>query len=133
MKLIINTDGGARNNPGPAGIGFVIKNETGEVLAAHGEYIGEATNNVAEYTALIKALECAKTFKPDSIDCFLDSELVVKQVRGEYKTKDENLRKLLVQVQEQIFFKNITFTHVLREKNKAADALYNEALDKAGF
>lgn len=132
-KLIIFTDGGARNNPGPAGTGYVIKDSEGNLLEGKGECIGEATNNVAEYTALIKALKAAKKFEPEEIECFLDSELVVKQVRGEYKTKDENLKKLLDQVRELIFFKNITFTHILRAKNKEADALYNQALDDAGF
>lgn len=132
-KLIIFTDGGSRNNPGPAGIGFVIKDENGQNLEAKGEYIGVATNNVAEYTALIKALHAAKKYDHESIECFLDSELVVKQIKGEYRVKDENLKKLLDEVRELIFFKNISFTHVLRSKNKEADALYNKALDEAGL
>lgn len=132
-KLIIFTDGGSRNNPGPAGIGFVIKDENGQNLEAKGEYIGVATNNVAEYTALIKALHAAKKYDHESIECFLDSELVVKQIKGEYRVKDENLKKLLDEVRELIFFKNVSFTHVLRSKNKEADALYNKALDEAGL
>lgn len=132
-KLIIYTDGGSRNNPGPAGIGYVIKDENGNNLEAKGEYIGTATNNVAEYSALIKALHAAKKFDHESTECFLDSELVVKQIKGEYKVKNEDLKKLLDEVRELIFFKNITFTHILRAKNKEADALYNKALDEANF
>jgi ribonuclease HI len=132
-KLVIHTDGGSRNNPGPAGIGYIIKDQAGNVLEAHGAYIGDATNNVAEYTALIHALKAAKKFKTAQIDVFLDSELVVKQVSGEYKTKDEILKGLLSEVRELIFFKNINFSHVLRAKNKEADALYNKALDEAGY
>jgi ribonuclease HI len=132
-KLIIFTDGGSRNNPGPAGIGYVIKDDQGNNLEAKGEHIGEATNNVAEYSALIKALHAAKKYDHESLECFLDSELVVKQITGEYRVKDENLKKLLNEVRELIFFKNVTFTHILRAKNKEADALYNKALDEAGF
>jgi ribonuclease HI len=132
-KLIINTDGGARNNPGPAGIGVVFSDEKGEVIAEYKEYIGEATNNVAEYKALILALEKAKDFKADEIECRLDSELVVKQLTGHYKCKEATLQGLNAQVQELAFFRPIKYVHVRRDKNKEADKLVNEAIDEAGF
>lgn len=132
-KIIINTDGGARNNPGPAGIGIVISDETGKVLETHKEYIGEATNNVAEYRALITGLKRAKKFEPEEVEVRLDSELVKRQATGEYKTKDKTMKELLAQVRELTFFKHVSFTHVRREKNKLADKLVNEALDEAGF
>lgn len=131
-KLVIHTDGGARGNPGPAGIGYVIECE-GKILEKKGECIGEATNNIAEYAAIIKALKAAKKYDPKEIECFLDSELVVKQVKGEYKAKDPKMRELLNQLRELVFFKAIEFNHIRREKNKEADALVNKALDDAGF
>ncbi|MDD5703756.1 MAG: ribonuclease HI family protein [Dehalococcoidales bacterium] len=131
-KLVIHTDGGARGNPGPAGIGYVIECES-KILEKKGECIGEATNNIAEYAAIIKALKAAKKYNPKEIECFLDSELVVKQVKGEYKAKDPKMRELLNQLRELVFFKAIEFSHIRREKNKEADALVNKALDDAGF
>ena len=128
-KLIINTDGGARGNPGPAGIGVVFSDDSGQIIAKFKEYIGEATNNVAEYRALILALEKAANFEFKEIECRLDSELIVKQLRGEYRVKDEKMKELYKKVQELIFFKPITFMHVSREKNKEADTLVNEAID----
>jgi ribonuclease HI len=133
QKLIINTDGGSRNNPGPAGIGVVFSDEKGGVIATFKEYIGEATNNVAEYKALILALTKAKDFEADEIECRLDSELVVKQLTGHYKVKDANMKELYAQVQELAFFKPIKFIHVRREFNKLADKLVNETIDEAGF
>ena len=130
-KLIINTDGGARGNPGPAGIGAVFSDDAGRIIARFKEYIGEATNNVAEYRALVLALEKASDFEFDEIECRLDSELIVKQLKGEYKVKDEKMKELYKKVQELIFFKPIKFVHVRREKNKEADKLVNEAIDNA--
>jgi ribonuclease HI len=130
-KLIINTDGGARGNPGPAGVGAVFSDEDGQILAEFNDYIGEATNNVAEYRALIFALEKAKDFKTSEIECRLDSELVVKQLNGQYKVKDPNLKELFNIVQGLIFFKPISFLHVRRELNKKADKLVNQAIDLA--
>ncbi len=129
-KLIINTDGGSRGNPGPAGIGVVFSGESDKVIAKYKEYIGEATNNIAEYKALILALEKAKDFEADEIECRLDSELVVKQLKGEYKVKDEKMKKLYSKVQKLIFFKPVKFVHIRREKNKLADMLVNEVLDE---
>lgn len=129
-KLIINTDGGARGNPGPAGIGVVLSDESGNIIAEFKEYIGEATNNVAEYKALILALEKAKDFNCQEIECRLDSELIVKQLKGEYKVKDEKMKELYGRAQELIFFRPISFVHVPRSKNKEADTLVNEAIDQ---
>lgn len=129
-KLIINTDGGSRNNPGPAGIGIVFSDENGDVIATYKKYIGEATNNVAEYSALVYALEKAKDFEFEEIECRLDSELVVKQLNGEYKVKDPGMKELYGKVQELIFFKPVKFVHVRREFNKLADKLVNEAVDE---
>lgn len=130
-KLIINTDGGSRGNPGPAAIGVVFSDESGEVVARYKECIGETTNNVAEYSALVLALTKAKDFEATEIECRLDSELVVKQLNGQYKVKDPNMKELYARVQDLIFFKPVKFVHVRREYNKLADALVNEALDAA--
>ena len=132
-KIIINTDGGSRGNPGPAAIGAVLSSEGGEVIAKYNECIGETTNNIAEYKALILALTRLADFEYDEAECRLDSELVVKQFNGLYKVKDSNMKDLYGQVQDLIFFKPIKFVHVRREYNKLADQLVNEALDKAGF
>lgn len=129
-KLIINTDGGSRNNPGPAGIGVVFSTENGEVLLKFGEYIGEATNNVAEYTALVKALEKSKEFDAKEIECRLDSELIVKQLNGEYKVKNAEMRNFYEKVQELIFFRPVKFVHVRREYNQLADEMVNQAVDE---
>ena len=128
-QLIINTDGGSRGNPGPAAIGVVFSDETGAVIARFKECIGTATNNIAEYSALILALTKAADFEYDEVECRLDSELVVKQLLGEYKVKDPKMKELYTKVQELMFFKPVKFVHVRREYNKEADALVNEALD----
>ena len=131
QKLIINTDGGSRNNPGPAGIGVVFSDDKGETVATFKEYIGEATNNVAEYKALILALTKAQNFEATEIECRLDSELVVKQLNGIYKVKEPTMKELNANVRELIFFKPVKFVHVRREFNKLADKLVNEAIDEA--
>ncbi|MEA3450206.1 MAG: ribonuclease HI family protein [Patescibacteria group bacterium] len=131
-KLIIYTDGGARGNPGPAGIGAVIYNEKKEIIAEISEYIGESTNNQAEYKALLAAIKKAKEFKVDEINFFLDSELVVEQMSGNYKVKNKSLQPLFVQIyNESLSYKKVTYKHVRREKNKEADRLANMAMDKA--
>jgi ribonuclease HI len=132
-KLVVHTDGGSRNNPGPSGIGIVFSDGAKNVLATHKEYIGDATNNVAEYLALIYALKNLKKYETQDIEIRLDSELVVKQMRGEYKVKEPALRELNIQAKELAFFKGIVFKHIPREENKLADKLVNEALDEAGF
>lgn len=130
--LIINTDGGARGNPGPAGIGLVIKNETGELLYSHGAYIGETTNNVAEYSALIKALEEASNLGATDVKINMDSELIVKQMTGVYKIKQPALIELAGKAQQLLKkFSSHSFVHVRRELNKEADAMVNKALDEA--
>ncbi|MBI4599613.1 ribonuclease HI family protein [Candidatus Uhrbacteria bacterium] len=123
------SDGGARGNPGPAAIGAVIYAPDGSRHAIK-KFIGHATNNQAEYRALIAALEYVVSHKADIVDCFLDSELLVKQMRREYRVKDAELGKLFLvawQLASQI--RAVRFTHIPREKNKEADALVNEALD----
>jgi ribonuclease HI len=128
-KLQIYTDGGARGNPGPAGIGVVVW-DGNNLVGRHKKYIGVATNNQAEYKAVILALEEAKKIGVEELEFFLDSELVVKQLRQEYKVKDKELAPLFVQAWNLGFsFKKITYTHVPREKNKEADKLVNEAID----
>ena len=131
-KIIkIYTDGGARGNPGPAAIGIVIKDEHDQIIKTHAEAIGHATNNVAEYSAIIKALEIAKKLEPTEIHCYLDSELVVKQLRQEYKVKDPDLQKLFVKVWNlKLGYKKIFFTHIRRELNYEADKLLNLELDR---
>ncbi len=140
MKLQIYSDGGARGNPGPAAAGAVIKNlESGEIILKCSEYLGETTNNQAEYRALILGLQKAKgvfkAHKTDKkeIECFLDSELVVKHLNHEYKIKDEGLQPLFIQAWNlALDFDTVTFTHIPREENKLADKLVNEELDKHG-
>jgi len=131
MKLITYTDGGARGNPGPAAAGIVIKDETGKTITEFGVYLGEQTNNFAEYTALIEALKKAYELKADEVLCRLDSELVTKQMRGEYKVKEPTLQKLFIEAYNaSMKFKKVTYQHVFREQNKEADKQVNETLDK---
>lgn len=134
LKLIINTDGGARGNPGPAGIGAVICDEQGKIVAELKSYIGTATNNVAEYRALILALSKASTLnpQPSTLEIRMDSELIVCQMTGKYKIKEPTLKLLAAEVLKLIKnFKSVTFRHVPREQNKQADKLVNEAIDEA--
>lgn len=130
MRLTTHTDGGARGNPGPAAAGIVVKNESGQTLAAYGEYLGKQTNNFAEYSALISALKKAQELGATEVDCVLDSELIVKQMRGEYRVKEPTLQKLFVQVYNLASqFKKVTYRHTLRHNNKEADAEVNKILD----
>jgi ribonuclease HI len=130
-KLIIYTDGGARGNPGPSAIGAVIKNEKGELVAEISEYIGVATNNQAEYRAVIAAIEKAKELGAEELEFVLDSELVVRQLNREYKVKDKDLAPLFMKIYNAAMgFKKVSFRHVRREMNKEADALVNKALDR---
>ena len=131
MRAKLSTDGGARGNPGPAAYGYVLEAEDGTVLAAHGEAIGEATNNVAEYRALVAGLEKAVELGVDELEVVSDSELVVKQMRGEYKVKNEVLRELkeaAANVAERL--RSVRYTAVRREHNELADRLVNDALDR---
>lgn len=132
-KLILYTDGGARGNPGPAGIGCVILDERGKVVCEISKYIGETTNNQAEYRALLAGLTKAKELGAREVEAFLDSELVVKQLNREYKVKDKDLAPLFVQIYNlTLGYKRIIFKHIRREQNCLADKLVNLALDKAG-
>ena len=133
MKARLSTDGGARGNPGPAAYGYVIEADDGTVLAAHGERIGIATNNVAEYSALIAGLEKAAELGVDEVEVVSDSELLVKQMTGEYRVKNEALRELSQQASRLARrVGRVTYTAVRREHNELADRLVNEALDSAG-
>lgn len=128
--LIIYSDGGSRGNPGVAAIGFVIRKESGQELFKEGRCIGVATNNAAEYQALTAALKKALEFKGRQATCYLDSELVVKQLNGQYRVKDArilNYYRALVKIIRR--FEKVDFKHVRREKNGEADSLVNQALD----
>lgn len=129
-KIITFTDGGSRGNPGLAAIGGVLYDANKNKIYSFGECIGVTTNNQAEYRALLKALEYAKKYKAEVVECYLDSELVVKQMKREYRVKDKDLAKIFVQIWNvAIFFKKISFHHIPREKNQESDALVNQALD----
>ena len=130
MKAKLSTDGGARGNPGPAAYGYVLETDDGTVLDARGETIGVATNNVAEYSALIAGLEAALARGVTELEVVSDSELVVKQMRGEYKVKNAALRELSVKASRLAReLGSVTYTAVRRELNELADRLVNEALD----
>lgn len=132
MKLVVNVDGGARGNPGPAAIAAVVQGPGGEVLEERGETIGRATNNVAEYKALLLGIERAAALGASELELVGDSELVVKQVQGEYKVKDATMRELHAQVKEALgSFERWSIRHVRREHNAEADRLVNRALDGA--
>jgi ribonuclease HI len=132
VKARLFTDGGARGNPGPAAYGYVLETEDGTVLDARGETIGVATNNVAEYRALIAGLEAAIERGVTELEVVSDSELVVKQMRGEYKVKNEALRTLSLQASRLAReLGQVEYTAVRREHNELADRLVNEALDAA--
>jgi len=132
MNVVIHTDGGARGNPGPAGIGAVIKDDSGKILAEVSEYLGETTNNQAEYTAIIRGLERAKELGAQEVDMAMDSELAVKQLNREYRVKHPEIAKRFMEVHNLLHaFKKVTFRHVRREQNTEADALVNKAIDAA--
>jgi probable phosphoglycerate mutase len=130
VKARLSTDGGARGNPGPAAYGYVLEAGDGTVLDARGEAIGVATNNVAEYRGLLAGLEAALERGVEEVEVVSDSELVVKQMRGEYKVKNDTLRDLVDEAQAlESRFRRVTYTAVRREHNELADRLVNEALD----
>ena len=132
MKAKLSTDGGARGNPGPAAYGYVLEADDGTVLAAHGERIGIATNNVAEYRALIAGLEKAAELQIGELEVISDSELLVKQMTGEYRVKNETLRELSLEASRLARrVGKVTYRAVRREHNELADRLVNEALDSA--
>ena len=133
-KLIIYTDGGARGNPGPAGIGAVIyatKPSKENIVAEISEYIGETTNNQAEYRAVIAAIKKAKELGALELDFYLDSQLVVEQLNRNFKVKHADLAPLFVKIyNEMLSFKKVVFRHIPREENRYADNLVNRAIDK---
>jgi ribonuclease HI len=129
-RLVVHVDGGARGNPGPAAIAAVVSTPEGEVLEEAFEAIGPATNNVAEYRALLLGIERAAALGAGEIELVGDSELIVRQVRGEYRVKDAALRDLHAQVREELAdFDRWSIRHVRREDNERADGLVNETLD----
>ena len=130
MKARLSTDGGARGNPGPAAYGYVLEAEDGHVLAAHGEAIGTATNNVAEYRGLVAGLAKAAELGVDELEVVSDSELLVKQMRGDYRVKNEALRALWEEATDlERKLHRVRYTAVRRAHNELADRLVNEALD----
>lgn len=130
-SLTVNVDGGARGNPGPAAIGVVVRDEDGAVLEELGETIGRATNNVAEYRALLRGIELAAAHGGTEVELIGDSELVVRQVEGRYKVKDATLRELYEEAKRELAgFERWSIRHVRREANADADRLVNAALDR---
>ncbi len=130
MRLTIYTDGGARGNPGPAATGVVIKDDTGKVLSAFGEYLGKQTNNYAEYQAIISGLKKAHELGADEVACVADSKLVVEQLNRRWKVKEPTLQKLFIEAWNAMQkFKKVKISHILRQGNKEADAEVNRVLD----
>jgi len=128
-RLTVNVDGGARGNPGPAAVGVIVRSG-GEVIAEVGEKIGEATNNVAEYKALLKGIELAAEHGAGELELIGDSELVVRQVEGRYKVKNAGMKELHEEVKRALRdFDSWSIRHVRRAENADADRLVNEALD----
>jgi ribonuclease HI len=128
--LRVFTDGAARGNPGPAGLGVVIEDEHGMRLRGLHRWLGVATNNEAEYHALIEGLKAVAEWKPDRLEVYLDSKLVVEQVNGRWKVKEARLQALQTKAKELLAgFPEVEIKHVERERNKAADALANQAID----
>jgi len=133
MKVLrLYTDGAARGNPGPAGLGMVIEDDQGMRLWGGCRYVGSATNNRAEYLALIDGLRKVAEWKPDRLEVYMDSELVVHQVAGRYRVRNAGLEPLHRQVKELLgTFPEVAVRHVPRERNRGADALANKAIDEA--
>ncbi len=131
-KLTVNVDGGARGNPGPAAIGVVVRNDAGAVVEQVGETIGTATNNVAEYRALLRGIELAAAHGADEVELIGDSELIVRQIEGRYKVKHADMKELHAQAKKMLAdFDAWSIRHVKRAQNADADALVNQALDDA--
>ena len=128
-KVVVNCDGGSRGNPGNSALGVVIKTTKGEILEEIGEYLGTQTNNFAECMAVVRALEVMRERELYRADFYLDSELVVKQINGEYKIKSENIAHLHQRIKELSKGMELTFSHVYRKDNTEADRLVNKVLD----
>ena len=136
MLFTLYADGGSRGNPGPAGAGALVRDEEGVQVVTVSEFLGTTTNNIAEYTAVLRALEELRALLEEqatnaTVDVRLDSQLVVKQMNGEYKIKHPNIIPLAGKVKEVVrAFRTVTFSHVYRDQNKEADALANAAMDR---
>jgi ribonuclease HI len=131
-RLVVYTDGAARGNPGPAGAGVCIQDPDGNVVAEVERFLGNATNNVAEYSALLCGLERAEELGADEVEVRSDSELVVRQMRGEYRVRHPGLRQLVSRAHELArAFASVEYVHVRRELNREADRLANRAIDAA--
>lgn len=132
-SVVVYTDGAARGNPGPAGAGAVVLDLEGETLDEAYLYLGRATNNVAEYRALLLGLERAQTLHASSVEVRADSELLVRQMRGEYRVRNAGLKPLHSRAQQLVAsFEHVEFVHVRREHNRVADRLANRAIDASG-
>lgn len=131
QKLKVYTDGGARGNPGPAAAGVVIMNESNEVIESFGQYLGETTNNQAEYQGLILGLKKVVEMKATEVEVYMDSELIIEQMKRNYKVKNAELASLFVKAWNLTHeFKKISFRHIRRNENKLADSEVNKALDQ---
>ncbi|MBU0645906.1 ribonuclease HI family protein [Patescibacteria group bacterium] len=132
MKIRIYSDGGSRGNPGPSAAAAVLMNpENKKVLATVAEYVGETTNNQAEYYGVIMGLKKAKELGVKEVEVYMDSELAIKQLKGEYRVKNSELAKRFLEVHNLIQeFHQVTYQHVTRDKNQQADALVNKILDE---
>ncbi|HSH31605.1 MAG TPA: ribonuclease HI family protein, partial [Candidatus Saccharimonadales bacterium] len=130
-ELVVFTDGGSRGNPGPSASGVVILTTVNEIVEAFGKYLGTTTNNVAEFTALKLALEAAAKYQPKVVRCYMDSELLCKQLNGQYRVKNPGLLPIYLEIKKLAQGYKTTFEHVYREKNKLADRQVNLAIDAA--
>jgi ribonuclease HI len=131
MTILAYTDGASRGNPGDSGIGIVLKDEAGDLLASTYGYIGQATNNIAEYSALAACLKLVQKFKCSTLVVHSDSELMVRQINGQYKVKNVGLKKHFQRIQQSLTASSFQFSikHVPREENKEADQLANRGID----
>lgn len=130
-RLFLFTDGASRGNPGPAAAGVVVKDRKGNPLLEKGQFLGRMTNNEAEYRALLLGLKLARKFKPETLICLLDSELVVSQINGLFRVKKSHLRELLFKIRQvEPNYPKVTYKLIPREKNSAADALANAVLNR---
>jgi len=133
-RLLLYVDGGARGNPGPAGVGVVVLDARGKKIKEFSKYLGIATNNIAEYNAVIYGLQEALMGKADEVELNLDSELVAEQLKGGYRVKNSNIRPLFEQALHLISgFKKVDIKHIKREENKQADKLVNKAINLGGL
>lgn len=128
MKYKIFTDGASSGNPGPSGYGYIILDENDNVVRSSSKFIGHSTNNIAEYLGLYNALKEVSNLDPDFIEIFLDSELIVKQIKGEYKVRNEKLKEIYKKIVEILENYNYTITHISRQLNKNADKLAKDAI-----